>query len=181
MENKSFLATLKKNAMLVVMVLVYLFFLILTKGGIFAPSSFTELINQNAYVYILGTGMLMCMLTGGNIDLSCGAFPVNVGDRRDIRYFSGIPDRLCPHSALDCNTVRIPGIPRSGYIDPVKEFQNRFSGTFSRKLPEFVLRQNFPDRKGYSQYTVLCLRPAGCCCRSAGYLPDQKEQTGKGI
>ena len=130
MENKSFLATLKKNAMLVVMVLVYLFFLILTKGGIFAPSSFTELINQNAYVYILGTGMLMCMLTGGNIDLSCG----------DIRYFSGIPDRLCPHSALDCNAVRIPGIPRSGYIDPVKEFQNRFSGTFSRKLPEFVLR-----------------------------------------
>ena len=79
MENKSFLATLKKNAMLVVMVLVYLFFLILTKGGIFAPSSFTELINQNAYVYILGTGMLMCMLTGGNIDLSCGAFVCLLG------------------------------------------------------------------------------------------------------
>ena len=79
MENKSFLATLKKNAMLVVMVLVYLFFLILTKGGIFKPSSFTELINQNAYVYILGTGMLMCMLTGGNIDLSCGAFVCLLG------------------------------------------------------------------------------------------------------
>ena len=47
MENKSFLATLKKNAMLIVMVLVYLFFLVMTKGGIFNPSSFTELINQN--------------------------------------------------------------------------------------------------------------------------------------
>ena len=74
MENKSVLGVLKKNAMLVVLVLVYLFFLILTHGGIFSPSSFTELINQNAYVYILGAGMLMCMLTGGNIDLSCGAF-----------------------------------------------------------------------------------------------------------
>ena len=79
MENKSFLATLKKNAMLIILVLVYLFFLVLTKGSIFNPSSFTELINQNAYVYILGTGMLMCMLTGGNIDLSCGAFVCLLG------------------------------------------------------------------------------------------------------
>ena len=65
--------------MLIVLVLVYLFFLILTQGGIFKPSSFTELINQNAYVYILGAGMLMCMLTGGNIDLSCGAFVCLLG------------------------------------------------------------------------------------------------------
>ena len=79
MENKSIAAVLKKNAMLIVLVLVYLFFLILTKGGIFNPSSFTELINQNAYVYILGAGMLMCMLTGGNIDLSCGAFVCLLG------------------------------------------------------------------------------------------------------
>ncbi len=79
MENKSFLAVMKKNAMLIVLVLVYLFFLILTQGGIFKPSSFTELINQNAYVYILGAGMLMCMLTGGNIDLSCGAFVCLLG------------------------------------------------------------------------------------------------------
>ncbi len=79
MDKKSILASLKKNAMLIVLVLVYLFFLILTQGGIFKPSSFTELINQNAYVYILGAGMLMCMLTGGNIDLSCGAFVCLLG------------------------------------------------------------------------------------------------------
>ena len=79
MGNKSLLATLKKNAMLIILVLVYLFFLALTRGSIFSPSSFTELINQNAYVYILGTGMLMCMLTGGNIDLSCGAFVCLLG------------------------------------------------------------------------------------------------------
>ena len=79
MDKKQISAALKKNAMLIVLVLVYLFFLILTKGGIFSPSSFTELINQNAYVYILGAGMLMCMLTGGNIDLSCGAFVCLLG------------------------------------------------------------------------------------------------------
>ena len=79
MKNESFAATLKKNSMLIILVLVYLFFMVLTKGGIFQSSSFTELINQNAYVYILGVGMLMCMLTGGNIDLSCGAFVCLLG------------------------------------------------------------------------------------------------------
>ena len=79
MNNKSFMTVLKKNTMLVVMVLVYIFFLIMTKGGIFKPSSFSELINQTTYVYILGVGMLMCMLTGGNIDLSCGSFVCLLG------------------------------------------------------------------------------------------------------
>ena len=79
MNKKDLTSALKKNAMLVVLVLVYLFFMILTQGGIFKPSSFAALINQNAYVYILGCGMLMCMLTGGNIDLSCGAFVCLLG------------------------------------------------------------------------------------------------------
>ena len=79
MKNESLRETLKKNAMLIVLVLVYLFFLGVTRDGIFSPSSFSELINQNAYVYILGAGMLMCMLTGGNIDLSCGAFVCLLG------------------------------------------------------------------------------------------------------
>ena len=79
MDKKVLASTLKKNAMLVVLVLVYLFFMVLTKGGIFRPTSFNALISQNAYVYILGCGMLMCMLTGGNIDLSCGAFVCLLG------------------------------------------------------------------------------------------------------
>ena len=70
---------LKKNAMLIILVLVYIFFTIMTKGRMFKPTSFASLINQNAYVYILGCGMLMCMLTGGNIDLSCGAFVCLLG------------------------------------------------------------------------------------------------------
>ena len=70
---------LKKNAMLIILVLVFIFFIIMTKGRMFKPTSFSSLINQNAYVYILGCGMLMCMLTGGNIDLSCGAFVCLLG------------------------------------------------------------------------------------------------------
>ena len=72
-------AMLKKNAMLIILVLVYIFFIAMTNGRMFRPTSFASLINQNAYVYILGCGMLMCMLTGGNIDLSCGAFVCLLG------------------------------------------------------------------------------------------------------
>ena len=70
---------LKKNAMLIILLLVFVFFIIMTKGRMFKPTSFASLINQNAYVYIRGCGMLMCMLTGGNIDLSCGAFVCLLG------------------------------------------------------------------------------------------------------
>ena len=73
-QNNNAVAILKKNVMLIVLILVYCIFVVWTKGGIFAPMQFTNLITQNAYVYILACGMLMCMLTGGNIDLSCGSF-----------------------------------------------------------------------------------------------------------
>ncbi len=74
-----YLEILKKNAMLIVLVLVYVFFCIKTGGSMFSPMNFNALITQNAYVFILATGMLMCMLTGGNIDLSCGSFVCLVG------------------------------------------------------------------------------------------------------
>ena len=71
--KKSFSEVLKDNTMIIVLVVVYLFFTIMTKGSMFSPMNFNALITQNAYVYILASGMLMCMLTGGNIDLACGS------------------------------------------------------------------------------------------------------------
>ncbi len=76
---KDYSKALKKNAMLIILVLVYLFFIAMTKGQIFSAMNFNALITQNAYVYILATGMFMCMLTGGNIDLSCGSFVCLLG------------------------------------------------------------------------------------------------------
>ena len=79
MSGNKIVSALKKNTMLIVLVLVYLFFMVTTKGGIFKPMNFNALITQNAYVYILACGMLMCMLTGGNIDLSVGSFSCLIG------------------------------------------------------------------------------------------------------
>ena len=43
------------------------------EGKILMPNNISNLIAQNAYVFILATGMLLCILTGGNIDLAVGS------------------------------------------------------------------------------------------------------------
>lgn len=70
---------LRQHTMKIVLVLVVIFFSVMTKGQMMAATSFQALIAQNAYVFVLATGMLMCMLTGGNIDLSVGSFVCFVG------------------------------------------------------------------------------------------------------
>ena len=79
MNTFSMKNVLKKNVMTIALFVVYIFFTIMTGGNMFAPSNVTSLIEQNAYVFILGAGMLMCMLTGGNIDLSVGSFVCFMG------------------------------------------------------------------------------------------------------
>ena len=54
------LKVFKENTMLIVLVLVVLFFNVMTSGTMLQPSQFNALITQNAYVYVLATGMLMC-------------------------------------------------------------------------------------------------------------------------
>jgi putative multiple sugar transport system permease protein len=76
---------LKKNTMLVVLLLVMVLFhfaIILTgrsSSGFFNPQNISNLISQNAYVVVLASGMLLCILTGGNIDLSVGSIVALVG------------------------------------------------------------------------------------------------------
>ena len=55
------------------LVLVVIFFAIATGGNSLMPGSINNLISQNGYVFVLAAGMLLCILTGGNIDLSVGS------------------------------------------------------------------------------------------------------------
>ena len=70
---------LKKNTMVIALIIVALFFTIQTDGALLLPSNITNLIAQNGYVVILAVGMLLCILTGGNIDLSVGSVVCLVG------------------------------------------------------------------------------------------------------
>ena len=64
---------LRKYMMLIATVAVVLIFYFITGGKSLLPQNINNVISQNAYVFVLGTGMLLCILTGGNIDLSVGS------------------------------------------------------------------------------------------------------------
>lgn len=79
MDKAKFKQGIQKYTMIIVLVLVALFFTWGTQGKILYPQNITNLISQNAYVFVLATGMLLCILTGGNIDLSVGSVVCFVG------------------------------------------------------------------------------------------------------
>ena len=73
-ENKmSVSAFFQKYTMIIALVVVVIFFAIITGGKNLLPGNINNLIAQNAYVFVLAAGMLLCILTGGNIDLSVGS------------------------------------------------------------------------------------------------------------
>lgn len=83
MDRSKTINILKKNTMLLVLAAIMVVFEILmkimNKGSLFAPTNISNLIGQNGYVVVLATGMLLCILTGGNIDLSIGSQVALVG------------------------------------------------------------------------------------------------------
>lgn len=70
---------LRQYVMVIALVVVILFFQIVTKGILLKPLNISNLISQNSYVLILAIGMLMCILICGNIDLSVGSVAGFVG------------------------------------------------------------------------------------------------------
>ena len=66
-------AFFQKYTMVIALVAVVIFFAIATGGNSLMPGSINNLISQNGYVFVLAAGMLQCILTGGNIDLSVGS------------------------------------------------------------------------------------------------------------
>ena len=66
-------AIVKKYSMTIALVVVFIFFAILTGGRLLYPQNISNLLLQNAYVLVMACGMLLCILTGGNVDLSVGA------------------------------------------------------------------------------------------------------------
>ncbi|MCL2827235.1 MAG: sugar ABC transporter permease [Oscillospiraceae bacterium] len=74
---------LKKHALLVVLLITMLVFEVLLvqagRGSLFSAQNLTNLIGQNGYVVILAIGMLLCIISGGNIDLAVGGIVILVG------------------------------------------------------------------------------------------------------
>ena len=65
--------------MVIALVVVFILFAALTGGRLLYPQNMSNLLLQNAYVLVMACGMLLCILTGGNIDLSVGSTVCLVG------------------------------------------------------------------------------------------------------
>ena len=85
--------TLKKYTMVIALVVVFILFAILTHGRLLYAQNMSNLFLQNSYVLVLACGMLLCILTGGNVDLSVGSTVCLVGamaaqlmDKTDMNY-----------------------------------------------------------------------------------------------
>lgn len=76
MNTKTFI---KKYTMVIALVVVFILFAALTGGRLLYPQNMSNLLLQNAYVLVMACGMLLCILTGGNIDLSVGSTVCLVG------------------------------------------------------------------------------------------------------
>lgn len=70
---------IRQYIMVIALVVVIVLFQFLTEGVLLLPLNVANLISQNAYILILAIGMLLCILTGGNVDLSVGSVAGFVG------------------------------------------------------------------------------------------------------
>jgi putative multiple sugar transport system permease protein len=70
---------IRQYAMIIALLFIVVLFQILTKGILLYPQNVANLILQNGYVIILAIGMMLCILTGGNIDLSVGSIVAFTG------------------------------------------------------------------------------------------------------
>lgn len=93
MNRAKVISFVKANTMIIALITITAFFVWQTGGKILLPQNISNLISQNAYVFILATGMLLCILTGGNIDLSVGSVVCIVGaagatlmEKKDVHW-----------------------------------------------------------------------------------------------
>ena len=84
-------AIIKNYTMLIALVVVFILFSILTGGRLLIPQNLSNLLLQNSYVLIMACGMLLCILTGGNIDLSVGSTVCLVGAVAAQLLAGGLP------------------------------------------------------------------------------------------
>ena len=97
MNAKSFV---KKYTMTIALVVVFIFFTFLTGGRLILAQNISNLLLQQSYVLVMACGMLLCILTGGNVDLSIGSTLCLSGALAAKLLYSGSPVPVAILAAL---------------------------------------------------------------------------------
>ncbi len=82
---------IKRNSMITALAVVFVLFAVITGGRLLVPQNLSNLLLQNSYVLIMACGMLLCILTGGNVDLSVGSTVCVVGAAAAQMLNHGLP------------------------------------------------------------------------------------------
>jgi putative multiple sugar transport system permease protein len=69
---------IREYGLLVALVVIMVFFQILTNGVLFKPVNITNLVLQNSFIVIMALGMLL-IIVAGHIDLSVGSIVAFIG------------------------------------------------------------------------------------------------------
>ena len=139
MGNIKISEVIKKYTMVIALVVVTIFFATQKSGAILLPQNVTNLIAQNAYVFILATGMLFCILTGGNIDLSVGSVVCFVGAIGGQTVLNGV-EGLSQESVSDEKKKEIYNAVAKAQLDAWKKGSGYFY--WSYKLLTDTVNEN---------------------------------------
>jgi len=85
-----FRKNIREYGLLIALVVIMLFFQVITGGVLFRPVNLTNLILQNSFIVIMALGMLL-IIVAGHIDLSVGSIAAFVGGLSGILMVKGIP------------------------------------------------------------------------------------------
>ncbi len=157
---------LKKYSMVIALVLVIIFFQIATGGKILFAQNINNLISQNAYVFVLAAGMLLCILTGGNIDLACGSVVCFAGGLGAVMMDRDINEWVAVIAMLLCGAII--GAWQGYWIAyfNVPPFIATLSGMYAFRGLANVVLQGFTV--GIDNETFLNVFGGGADC----YIPD---------
>ena len=166
MKSIKFQDVLKKYTMVIALVLVLGFFYITTGGKILYAQNINNLISQNAYVFVLAAGMLLCILTGGNIDLACGSVVCFAGGLGAVMMDRDVNVWVAVIAMLLCGTI--VGIWQGFWIAyfKVPPFIATLSGMYAFRGLSNVVLQGYTI--GIRNTTFLNVFGGGADC----YIPD---------
>ncbi|NLC52519.1 MAG: sugar ABC transporter permease [Firmicutes bacterium] len=156
-------SNIRQYAMLVALVVIMLFFQIATNGILLVPMKVPNHILQNSYVLILAIGMTLCILTGGNIDLSVGSVAA---------FIAAIMGKLIIHNKMDVTMAITIGLLIGAVIGSWQGFWIAYV-----RIPAFIV--TLAGMLLFRGLTITILKgltlspfPRSFQMISSGYLPD---------
>lgn len=172
---------LQKNYLLLAFLLITVFFGILSEGKLFYAGNIINLFQQNMYVFILASGMFICILTGGNTDLSCGSAVCLIGAiafrmmENGFGGFSAFLVMLLTGTVIGLihgyliGKFRLPSIIVTlASMSIIRGIANLILGGYTLSVSDDTYLRLFGINKGFPLYFVFVL----LCVSAAVYISE---------